>query len=334
MGIVDRVIKNFKELVSSRWLPWTVTGGVLLAVLLYELLPPVWTSSLPFFAQATFLFVILVLLALTWMGLFQLLRVFAERKQLKALLVDANQRVDDAYHRLEAIFRLSQQFADANDENEVIESVLCLLVDMTEANGASFVPLDEHGQPQTALNHGELPFPVMEAWMEYLASPGVRQRCATCESIKFPNKGENYTAVDCPLLKGPFNASPELFCLPVRRGEREYGVFNLFLKDTIRLDEKTQIYLRALMDEMAIGLEKVYLRRRELSALRQVQILRQRTDLSALLNSLLENVYHTLEADFAVMVAPRFGPNQTSIDLNLGELPTQARPSSMVFFRE
>jgi len=325
MGIVDRVIRNSRQWASSRWLPWVVTGGVFLAVLLNELLPPAWKSGFPFFTQALFLFVGLLFLAMVWMGVSQYLKVLAERKQYKTLLGDAEQRVDDAYQRLEAIFRVSQQFADANDENEVIESVLRLLVDISAANGASFVPLDEHGQPQTALNYGELPFPVMEAWVEYLASPGVRQRCAACKNKQLPAMGDTASAGDCPLLKGPFQTSPELFCLPVRRGEHEYGVFNLFLKDRLHLDEKTQIYLRALMDEMAIGLEKVYLRRRELSALRQVQVLRQRTDLSALLNSLLENVYQTLDADFAVMVAPSFGPHQTRIDLTLGDLPPQAR---------
>jgi len=326
MGIVDRVMNYFKQWASSRWLPWAVTGVVLLAVLLYELLPPAWKSDFPFLDQVTFLFAGLLLLALTWIGISRLSALIAERRQLRSLLVDAEQRVDGAYQRLETIFRVSQQFADANDENEVMESVLGLLIEMTGASGASFVPLDEHGQPQTALNQGELPFSVMEAWVEYLASPGVRQRCAICEHKTFPEKGGAVSAVDCPLLKGSFNASPELFCLPVRRGEREYGVFNLFLKESIHLDEKTQIYLRALIDEMAIGLEKVYLRRRELFALRQVQVLRQRTDLSALLNSLLENVYRTLDADFAVMIAPSFGPHQTRIDLTLGELPSQARP--------
>jgi two-component system nitrate/nitrite sensor histidine kinase NarX len=73
-------------------------------------------------------------------------------------------------------------------------------------------------------------------------------------------------------------------------------------------------------------LEGVYLRRRELSALRQIQVLRQQADLSALLNGLLENVYNTLEADFALMVVPRSGKPQTKVDLVMGELHVKSRP--------
>ena len=83
---------------------------------------------------------------------------------------------------METTFRISQHFVDANDENQVIEPVLRLLVDLTGATGAAFVPLDEHGQPQTALSHGELPFPVMDAWLEYLTTRGVRDRCRECEA--------------------------------------------------------------------------------------------------------------------------------------------------------
>jgi two-component system nitrate/nitrite sensor histidine kinase NarX len=111
----------------------------------------------------------------------------------------------------------------------------------------------------------------------------------------------------------------------VRRGEREFGVLNLFLMHPDGLDEKTRLYLRTLVDEMALGLEGIYLRRRELSALRQVQVLRSRTDLKTLLNVLLENVSRTLEADFAVMIVPQSGLYQSKIDLCVGELPRRSR---------
>jgi two-component system, NarL family, nitrate/nitrite sensor histidine kinase NarX len=90
--------------------------------------------------------------------------------------------------------------------------------------------------------------------------------------------------------------------LPVRRGEREFGVLNLFIPDAEKLDVETRIFLQSLVDETAVGLEGVWLRKRELSALRQLQSVRQKSDLTALLSGLLENVQHTLEADFAFLV--------------------------------
>jgi len=321
MVIVDRFIRIIKDILAVRWLPWAITVCVLLATFLVELVLPASLRERSSFNSAIMWALLLAGVVLVYMIINRLSELIAERSRLETQLKDAERRVADAYQRLETIFLVSQKFVEADDENEVIEPVLRLLVGLTGANGASFVPLDEHGQPQTALSHGEMPFPIMEAWVEYLASPGVRQRCANCEFQELPQKPAN-----CPLLSGPFNRSLGMLCLPVRRGEREYGVLNLFLQDENSLDEKTRIYLRALVDEMALGLEGVYLRRRELSALRQIQVLRQRTDLTALLNSLLENVFRTLEADFAAMLVPRSGPYQAKIDLTLGEFPAQSRP--------
>jgi two-component system nitrate/nitrite sensor histidine kinase NarX len=112
----------------------------------------------------------------------------------------------------------------------------------------------------------------------------------------------------------------------VQRGEREFGVMNLVLSQPGGLDERTRLFIGALLDETALGLEGVSMRRRELAVLRQVQSLRQKNDLTALLNSLLENVYHTLEADFAVMRVPANGGRRSEIDLSQGDFPLQARP--------
>jgi nitrate/nitrite-specific signal transduction histidine kinase len=321
MGIVDRLLRDISVLLASRWLPWMITGFTLLVVLLYEVLLPILTGDFSRFGQPAFWILTLVGLMLIYLVANRVSKLISKQEKLQLSLTEAEQRVEDAYQRLEAIFHISQTFVEASDEGEVIEPVLSLLVSLTGADGASFVPLDEHGQPQTALSHGELPFPVSEAWIDYLASQGVRERCANCDYHDLPEK-----TLACPLLKGPFAGSQGLICLPVRRGEREFGVLNLFLSDAHSLDEKTRTYLRALVDEMSLGLEAVYLRRRELSALRQSQVLRQRADLSALLKGLLENVYRTLEADFAVMVLPRSGQHRAKVDLVLGDLPVESRP--------
>jgi hypothetical protein len=196
-----------------------------------------------------------------------------------------------------------------------------LMVDVTGAEGAAFVPLDEHGQPQTALSYGELPYLVNETWLDYLASDEVRKRCSSCEDREPLGRPE-----DCPVLRGPFKSGAGLICLPVQRGERQFGILNLVLSRPGGLDERTRLFIRALLDETALGLEGVNLRRRELSVLRQMQSLRQQTDLSALLNGLLENAYQTLEADFAALLAPGDGAHRSRFELSVGEISSQARP--------
>lgn len=321
MVFVDKVSKNIRRLFSSRWLPWLVSGIILGAFIVFEILPSIRSRNSTPLNQFVLGLVVFAALAILTVFLQYFMKLVNERELLKNRFAAAERRVEDAYLRLEAIFRVSQKFVEASDENEVIEPVLSLLISLTGARGASFVPLDEHGQPRSTFTQGEMPFTVMDAWLEYLASPGVRERCSNCENKETRTKPNN-----CPLLVGPFSQSVGLFCISVRRGERVFGVLNIFLPDSINLDEKTHAFLGALVDEMALGLESVYLRRRELSALRQIQVLRKRADLTALLSSLLENVYRTLEADFALMIVPQAGLHQSKIDLTVGEFPMRSRP--------
>lgn len=294
---------------------------LLLVALLKEAFPLAWSASRTWSGQAAIGALFLLCLVLTYLVYRRYKGVVEGSERLQAELSKAERLVGEAYQRLDAIFRVSQRFVEASDENEVVEPILRLLVDLTGADGAAFIPLDEHGQPQTALSHGELPVEAKDAWVEYLASPRVRERCEACELKDKPGR-----PADCPLLEGPFTDVVELLCLPVRRGEREFGVASIFLSDGERLDERTLVFLRAVIDETALGLEGVQLRRRELAALRQIQVLRQKTDLSALLRDLLENVHRTLEADFAMMVVPKTDAYQSKIDLALGDFLSQARP--------
>jgi len=309
------------SIISSRWLPWALVGLLLLVIWHVVFLPASDLSNNIRLVQPLLFIFGLVSIAGIILIFNYISRLNAERASLQDRLAGAEQNVGDAYQRLEAIFQISQKFVEANDENEVIEPILYLLLSFSGADGVSFVPLDEHGQPQAALSQGELPASVMQSWAEHLASAQVRERCKNCGYL-------NNTAAptSCPLLTGPFSTSRQMLCMPVRRGEREYGILNLYLSQDHVLDDRTRVYLRALVDEVALRLESIHLRRRELSALRQMQVLRQRTDLSALLGGLLENVYRTLDADFAVMVVPRGSQYLTRIDLTLGDFASQIRP--------
>ena len=289
-SLFSALVQQIRKAFASLWLPWTIAGITLLAVLVIEGLQFPWVASLSGAGRVLFWFVVLLGLALIYFSVTRFIELYEQRHQLHNRLADAEKRVTEAYQRLETIFQVSQTFVEASDENQVITPVLRLLIDLTGADGASFVPIDEHGQPQAAISHGNLPFPVMDAFVEYLASPEVRERCPVCTTQEVPDKPQS-----CPLLKNPFSDAVRLFCLPVRRGEREFGVITLFSPELIvstppgldeLQDENLRIYLRALIDETALGLEGLYLRQRELNALRQIQSLRQKPDLKSLLNVL------------------------------------------------
>jgi two-component system nitrate/nitrite sensor histidine kinase NarX len=223
-------------------------------------------------------------------------KLIRERAELGARLQEARESIESLNQRLEVVFRVNQQFVEANDEEEIIDLVLGLSMDLTGAIGASFVPLDERGQPKATRRQGDFPFPVPDAWLEYLASPGIRQQCQDCKNYEHVMKV-------CPLLKGPFSDALGLYCLPLRRAGCEFGVLNLYMPDTARLVPEVQGFLRSLVDATALALEGMRLRSREMAILGELQAIRKKADLQASQSDLLKKAAEALEADYVLLVA-------------------------------
>ena len=301
------------------WFPWLLLGLILVLALLHEIIQPAWIRGWSPTARLTLWSAMLAFAGIFYLSLGKITAHFEKYEQVQERALDAEKRVAEAYNRLDMLLRVNQKFVQASDENEIIQLILGLTVDLAGARGASFVPLDEHRQPQAAISHGELPFPVMDDLVEYLASPAVRQRCQTCEAHGTLNADRS-----CPLLTGPISDVIGMFCLPIRRGEKEFGILNLFMPNMQRLDGQTQAFLNALLDETALAMEGVRLRRRELEALRQMQILRQKTDSRMLFTSLLEEVQSSLESDFAILMVQEAGDMLGQV--TLGEMPASAQP--------
>ncbi len=301
-------------------LRWLVIGLTLVAVLLY-----LAVGKYAFFigsqgARIGFdAFLIVLMGGLAYLLVDRLVRMHDENNLLLNRVQEGETHVAEARSRLSTVFRVSQLYAEADSEDEIVQHLLRLSIDSVGARGASFVPLDERGQPRTAINQGELPFPVADAWLEYLASPAVRQSCLACKQQEQLNHS-------CQLLRGSFLDAIGMFCVPVRRGDQEYGVLNLYLPRLERLDEDPQAFLRAIVDETALALEGVRLRQREMAALRQLQAVQEKTDLRSLLCGLLENLQATLEADYAVIAVGKAGNNQLTERVVSGEVEASAEP--------
>lgn len=318
MMIVKSFIEYLQGLSRFRWLPWVLVGVTLITVSLHEVIAPPWLEALPGLLQAAFWSLILIVLVSAYLTSDFLWRYILQHTRLQQQVEKAEARATEATQRLKAALQLSHKFLEASDELEVVELVLRLSVDSVGAIGASLVPLDERGQPMTAVNYGDLPAPVFSAWVEYLASPSIRQRCTTCQ-----NHGAITKA--CPLLKGPFPDAMGLYCLPLRRGDRDFGVLNLYLPKDHRLTPENQAFLSAMVDETALVLESMRLRKRELAALNQLQAVRRKTDLDGLLSDFLENIRDTLKADFAFTLLSPTETDRVPLTLTLGNKPAQAR---------
>jgi two-component system nitrate/nitrite sensor histidine kinase NarX len=235
--------------------------------------------------------------------------------------LQASKQVDDANLRLAAVFQLNQKIVAAIEEKEVLDLVLHLAVDSVGALGASFVPFDERGQPLTAIIYGESPAPVFNTWVEYLASPSVRQRCPTCQGKE--------ADTTCQMLQGPFSDALGFYCLPIRWGEREFGILTIYTPGKNRLDRQAQAFIHAVVDEAALAIEGLRLRQRELVAIRQMHAVRRKTDLNGLLANFMENVRDSLKADFAMLFvfepASRNAAQPAAQTFTFGNFPEQER---------
>lgn len=245
-------------------------------------------------------FFIYTLLIISLAGLCVIsIRQWKQKKQelsaTKALLNQARNDINSTNNRLNVVFQISQKFVEAEREGEIVNELLALSMDITGAMGASFVPFDNHGQPLAANRVGDFPFPVPDAWLEYLASPIVRSDCMNCTR-------HEAIGTTCPLLKGPFSDALGLYCLPLRRGEREFGILNLYMPDTYGLDESTRAFIGSLLDATALAIDGIRLRESEHETLNHLRSVQQQADSKILLHELLDNACAKLMSDFGLLI--------------------------------
>ena len=234
----------------------------------------------------------IVILALFVAGLVGILFfLFRRHRQSESKLIldlaraEAAQRLSQ--QRLEAALIVTHQVVEAHDEQQIIDTLLTKTLELTGAVGVSFVPLDDNNRPMALFKLGEFPSPIPDAWLEYLASPNVRRQCAQCD---------HHTAHDqtCSLLQGPFSNNLGLYCFPLHYAEKELGLLNLYLPGQDQLEENLRAFLTSLTEIIALALEGERLRHRELDALGQLRIVKEKQELRGSLISVLENLQRTL----------------------------------------
>lgn len=313
------LIEKLHKISQHRYASLVTGGFAFILVLLPTLASYFGGGSLTSGAWIYALLLASILGALVFTGTDYWQRTSQKLTSLEDSLENTVKQLEAATHRQKISLQISQMFVEAQNVDEVIELVLRLCKELLNAEAASFVPLDEHAQPLSSTSLGKMPFPAPEAWLEYLASPVVRQKCSSCQNM------EELTLV-CPLLKGSFLDTMGVYCLPVRRAEQEYGILNLYLPRTEQLDGDSQALLRTLMDETTRAMEAIRLRERALSTIRQIQAGRANTDMKEMLEALLASLHETLDADYALVATWFEDQEQNSNTITWGKLPENALP--------
>lgn len=259
------------------------------------------------------IFWMLLAAALGWLAADWVLRAHRDRKKLAQLqnLLQTNQE------KQHALLTLSAQMLQAEDENQIIQTVLPLAHQVSGALAVSFVPFDERGYPLSAFSVGTLPQNTLNLWAEYLASHDVRQKCNFCQ-VRHAQRPH-----PCPLLDNPVIENlpqiDDVHCIPVLLRERQLGILNLYYAANTQPNVETHNLLVIIADTMALGLERLHLRRREFFTMQQIQNAYLKNDAASVLRSLLENIQRHFSADYALLKL------NNGTHIALGNLPQTAR---------
>lgn len=277
-------------------LRWQAPLLAFLLVLLHQLLEHTWLWSLPHWQHFTsqVLFYGLIGPILAWWVLTILRRRADETEAAYHALNRAHAALAEANQRLEFLIRVNHRLAEAEDEEALIEVMLALPLEVVPAVGCSLVRFDERGQPLPAVHQGELDPELLETWATHLSAAEVRQTCRQCAT-------QGATAVaPCPLLQALPAAiqSHQVYCLTLHRGDRKYGVLNIYLPDSAPPpDAKAQTLLATMAREMSLTMESHLLRARELAALHRLQQAGRFNNLQVELAEVLSHLVEALEID-------------------------------------
>lgn len=183
-------------------------------------------------------------------------------------------------------------------EKDILEVIMQAGLELLGVDGASFVPYDEWGQTLPALTYGEVPSLTPQSWTQRLVLPETRQICKNCKALQ--------SGSGCVLLTCMKSLSNFVHCFPFNCAGREVGVLNFYFDSDVTLDADASVFLIDILDAAGQSLATLQSHDRQLATLLYLQtITSPKSDLSVLLNGLLENVQRVLDVDFAVLFLPR-----------------------------
>ena len=211
--------------------------------------------------------------------------------------------VDNSQKSLEVTIRSLKKILETHTEKELLDVVLQSGIEMIGAEGASFVPYDEWGQSLPATTLGKVPVPVLQSWAKSLSSPRTRQECKKCKTF--------HGSTNCILISQDVEQPKNVYCFPLKSADREVGVLNFYFSNADVIDLSAKKYFAELLDSSGQILENMHTRDQEIAALLYLQTVNSpKSDLTISLNSLLENVQHALDVDYAFLYLPGGIPGQ------------------------
>lgn len=300
-------------------LRWQAPVLAVLLVVAHQLVEHTWLRYLPhwqhFLTQVLFYGIVGPFLA--WWALTSLRRQVRETDVAERALKQTHERLRKANQRLSFLIRVNRRLAEADDEEALLETILALPEEVVPVVAVSLVRLDERQQPLPPLHRGNLQDEVMGAWMTHLADLQVGAGCAACQTRTAG------TARPCPIFRAMPSAAgvQTVTCFPLSRGQRRYGMLNIYLQEGQSLTEDEQSLLQAMAREVTLALESHSLRARELAMLTRLQKTHWWDDLEEHLRGALQHTVQALQANGGAFFVDPLPSGAQRLPITTGDLP-------------
>lgn len=311
---------NLKRRINR--LRWQAPLTAVLLVLAHQTIEHTWLRNLPhwqhFFTQVLFYGIVGPFLA--WWALTSLHDQVRETEAAERAVKEAHERLRKVNRRLSFLIRANRRLAEAEDEESLLDSILALSEEVLPARSVSLVTMDERGQVLPPRYRGHLEAEVKDAWIAHLGRAQAGWPCRSCQT-----RTANLSA-PCPLLHAvPATADVrKVICLSLVRGDRRFGVLNIYLKEAQEPTKDEQSLLQAMAGEIALALESHALRSRELAMLSRFQERHWWRDMHEHLSAALQHTVHALEADGGVFFVDPFTADGRPMQVALGVLPQKS----------
>jgi two-component system nitrate/nitrite sensor histidine kinase NarX len=281
-------------------LRWQAPILAFILVLVHQLLEHTVLSQLPHWWHFTtqVLFYGLVGPVLAYWALTSLRRSVGETEAAEQALRRTHSDLSDANERLAFLIQVNRRLSEAEDEDDLLTMMLDLPRQVVPVVSCSLIRLDERAQPLPALHQGNVDPIAFDSWAAHLMDKRTRELCACC------SPQASTTTNSCPVLDTAQGLLPaaKVYCLELRRGDRNYGILNVYLEDPEHPTDQEASLLKAMAQEMSLALESQILRAREMVMLFRLKQANRLSNLQSELKAVLSHTIAAVEAEGGLLL--------------------------------
>jgi signal transduction histidine kinase len=276
-----------KKIIAVRWVTFSA-----LIITAATLLSPVveWSSTK---ILTTGLLIILAAAMLTW-AVETWLRFLVAQLRGDSRVSENQGGLSDQDTTL--LLAASHDLWSAHSQREIIEIVMRTGLGLLDATGSSFTMLDEWEQQSEALIMGVVPSGTGDEWTNRLVHASTRQACRKCSLRE--------AGAECILGKDIIDPVSKIFCLPIMRGEREYGLVNFFFPAQVAIGGLQKRNLHLLSEYAKLALENQLQIKHGVAALNHLESSRAQKKFKSSVSNIIDAIRRELNIKSVILWSP------------------------------